>query len=607
MLTNTERCHVKVHSRAALPALLALALVLLADSGVPNGEAGTPSSAILGDADCSEAVNTVDALAVLRSVAGLGHPACANLADVQCDADLDAIDALQLLRFTAGLPPSQQLGCPPIGTSLAGPVPNPLLVKVTLDTGLAVTATRGTTGGDISATAADGTTFTLTVPDGALTALEEITLTPVVSIDGLPLSGGLAGAVLIGPPDLILLKLATLTIEPATPLSDPETIGFGFHEDEFFLHRLEDHFPVPAGVSAQGALIMLPDIGPGGYGVGSGTGADREGQQGHPPTRPEDQLAQALDDIFSRHDHSSPEFEAELRVALEAYYRQGLLVALPFATTDCDVTRGLLVPYVKWLGLIQGFLGADEFAAERAIMENSLARGVANCFEESYRRCIDIPDRDEVYWVLKYLGIAQSGIVGSTAVELLGDFQAKIDDCLDPCDGADACKAFEGSASTTFTTGDGNTVGRASTSDVRFELDEDESDPGSDYWTVKGTVHWTYDATIGDCTASGSGTFAVVDREGHIFISDPDENGDRQYYASGGSPPADPPPTVTVTCPDSPPHEVFINSIFFTWLRASGFPLSRHVEEDGHLRGTEQEDYNDGDQQTWEWDFAPAP
>ncbi|HSP55458.1 MAG TPA: hypothetical protein VLS25_07705, partial [Dehalococcoidia bacterium] len=116
---------------------------------------------------------------------------------------------------------------------------------------------------------------------------------------------------------------------------------------------------------------------------------------------------------------------------------------------------------------------------------------------------------------------------------------------------------------------------------------------------------WTYEGTNGNCTISGTGSFEVDDREGSIHITDPYDNGDQQYYAVGGRPPADPPPTATAYCPDYPPDEIY--PLFnYIWFRA--YIANYHlVAEDGHLRGSEEETYADGDHQAWEWDLAPAP
>jgi hypothetical protein len=59
-----------------------------------------------GDADCSGSINSVDALHVLRKVAGFsGEPACIAQGDTNCDGDIDATDALRILRDTAGIAP----------------------------------------------------------------------------------------------------------------------------------------------------------------------------------------------------------------------------------------------------------------------------------------------------------------------------------------------------------------------------------------------------------------------------------------------------------------------------------------------------------------------
>ena len=73
--------------------------------------------------------------------------------------------------------------------------PNPVDIKVVADNKLASTAVIGSAGGVVTAKGADGTVFTLTFPKGAVGGSEMITLTPVSSADGLPFSGGLAGAV----------------------------------------------------------------------------------------------------------------------------------------------------------------------------------------------------------------------------------------------------------------------------------------------------------------------------------------------------------------------------------------------------------------------------
>ena len=81
---------------------------------------GTPSSkATQGDTDCDEDADSVDALFVLREVAGFEPSKCIDEGDVDCDEDRDSVDALGILRHVAALPPLvQQEPCADIGTQI---------------------------------------------------------------------------------------------------------------------------------------------------------------------------------------------------------------------------------------------------------------------------------------------------------------------------------------------------------------------------------------------------------------------------------------------------------------------------------------------------------
>ena len=62
----------------------------------------------------------------------------------------------------------------------------PLDVQVILDQATAAIGVIGAGGGALNATGSDGTAFTLMVPAGALAMDEQISMTPVSSISGLP-------------------------------------------------------------------------------------------------------------------------------------------------------------------------------------------------------------------------------------------------------------------------------------------------------------------------------------------------------------------------------------------------------------------------------------
>ncbi len=69
-----------------------------------------------GDVNGDGKVDPVDALLVLRYIAGLG-PYASHLGYgfTSCDGAISAVDALIILRYVAGLPLNLPEGCPPIG------------------------------------------------------------------------------------------------------------------------------------------------------------------------------------------------------------------------------------------------------------------------------------------------------------------------------------------------------------------------------------------------------------------------------------------------------------------------------------------------------------
>ena len=59
---------------------------------------------LIGDANCNENVDSIDATVVLQFVAGLlGGLPCADAADTNGDGDITSVDATLILQFTAGL------------------------------------------------------------------------------------------------------------------------------------------------------------------------------------------------------------------------------------------------------------------------------------------------------------------------------------------------------------------------------------------------------------------------------------------------------------------------------------------------------------------------
>jgi hypothetical protein len=101
--------------------------------------------------------------------------------------------------------------------SPAPPPPSGGAPQPVLETGRASSVAIGAAGGVLNVTAANGISYQLEIPQGALPGPVQITMTPVSSIGNLPLSGGLVGAVELQPSGLRFARTAQLRIGVAAP------------------------------------------------------------------------------------------------------------------------------------------------------------------------------------------------------------------------------------------------------------------------------------------------------------------------------------------------------------------------------------------------------
>jgi hypothetical protein len=172
----------------------------------------------------------------------------------------------------------------------------------------AVTQIIPASGGSLATTGADGTLFTLYIPVDGLLSAARVTMTPVNSIEGLPLSGGLAAAVQVEPAGLQLWKYATLVIEPVDAVAPAFETGFSWDESgsDFHLYSLQ----LPSRIqreNSNGSGLQLNPRGLvfkllhfSGYGVGAGTDADRDAQRQQPPSYSEARFEQQFEAVAGK-------------------------------------------------------------------------------------------------------------------------------------------------------------------------------------------------------------------------------------------------------------------------------------------------------------------
>lgn len=154
---------------------------------------------------------------------------------------LTSIPFLILMLALAACSPGKgpDVNPPPPGEEDPHPA-KPLNVSLELDPARKVSGTFTPAGGRLELTAADGTRFTLTAPEGAVMSPLSVSMTPIRQIAGSPLKGDLLGAVHLEPEGALFYEPLTLTIQPTQPFDAAKLKAFNSHEmgKEFYFQPL---------------------------------------------------------------------------------------------------------------------------------------------------------------------------------------------------------------------------------------------------------------------------------------------------------------------------------------------------------------------------------
>lgn len=312
-------------------------------------------------------------------------------------------------------------------------------VSARLDSAKAVSKEIPTTGGSVSATGADGTVYTLTIPRDALLSSETITLTPVARIDGLPLSGGFAAGADLAPSGLRLFQMATLAITPAVPIPISEEITFAWrgNGEEFFLY--------PPELDRSKISMKLMHFG--GYGVGRGTAADEAAQQLRVPASPEDALSQRLQALLANRRRTSSQspapvtmavaadFFSDLETMLRDYYNSVLKAELEIAKKNCKRGKAIAQKALSWSRQVQ-LLGLDSaFESEIRSINEALVAALANCYNEAFDTCLNKNDPAqirEMFGFLRQLSLlGAEGLVDQGKIERCARFELDFESVID--------------------------------------------------------------------------------------------------------------------------------------------------------------------------------
>ena len=265
---------------------------------------------------------------------------------------------------------------------------NPINVTPVLDIAHSATQTiAASQGGTISATGADGSVFTLTIPANALLSDETITMAPLSSVSGLPVSGGLLAAVQLSPEGLELVQAATLMIQPAVSVPVDQQIAFGYHASgkELYLQ--------PLGLTSS-ITIALTHFSTDGVGMGMPVNPGL-------PTTPADRLEQ-LQEAGNRLRRcqllgdancgglSQQDFDNLQDVYAQAYYNEVLTPELQAAETDDSKALGAIYDAFAWeqlLAVTGRDLSSEPIATEIAFISQLVPTILTNAYNQAYGRC----------------------------------------------------------------------------------------------------------------------------------------------------------------------------------------------------------------------------
>ena len=302
----------------------------------------------------------------------------------------------------------------PAGMARNGPrfpmKPDPLTVASTLQHDKAVTwPAYPFMDNTISATAADGTTYTLVIPKDALLGPDEITMTPVAGMPGLPLSGGLVAGVQLEPHGLLLLKPATLTItsQNAGPLSDQTAFLAHAGGEDFHLYPMS--LPAPGDDKNTIRMSLTHFSTPG---VGLGTAADRASVQGHVPFRSQSQVASVISETL-RHERErieggqepDPNVGREVLAVMELYFADVIRPNLQAAEADPELAASAIAEALAWSRQVQ-LLGDADNPLHQEVMQR-VERILRNAMNHYWTKCVN----HDLEAAAKLLGIARAGVL----------------------------------------------------------------------------------------------------------------------------------------------------------------------------------------------------
>ena len=241
-------------------------------------------------------------------------------------------------------------------------------------------------GGQVSLTLSNGVAYSLEIPAGALTSDQEIMMTPITSIDGMLLSGGLIAGVQLEPEGTLLLTPATLTITVPDGYDLKQMVGIAYYGQGDGFHL------TPA--FGDGKTISLPILSFSGHGAGSGDSNSLNQQAAQPTASQADgdqqKMSAAINQGVDTDDYS------QLVQLLIDQFDNHIKPNLQAATTDDSKIDPAGSAFLNWDAIVEWYSLADKIGTRSEVGKSLLIKGLKNAFNQAYTRCLANQDVSEL-------------------------------------------------------------------------------------------------------------------------------------------------------------------------------------------------------------------
>jgi len=273
---------------------------------------------------------------------------------------------------------------------------NPLPMVFTIESTGSTTTEMGPEGGEITTVAADGTRYTLSVPEGALLGVETITISPI-TLDESPFKEAAAFGVSMEPDGLVFFEPAVLEISGHS-FERLTSVAFSSDHDG-------DDFGAQIAAAGENATIQVAHFSRGGFVEASEAEIDSIFSEYTPRSREGRHVQeiahinQFVDDLDDR--------GAVLGSILESWFQE--ILAEASTANDAATVENLLGEFINardHVKLLRTFDGGSAIgeSTDQAMVETALVlqEAAVRLFDQENLRCIQDRDPDAMFAMLKW-------------------------------------------------------------------------------------------------------------------------------------------------------------------------------------------------------------